>query len=92
VAAVESPRLEGRAQAAVKYRGGHLQIIASAESGKTEIVSQRVASLLGEGVEPDAIVAFTFTERAARELKARIGRCVTTDDDLGPPSLASIRQ
>lgn len=49
-----------------------MQIIASAGSGKTEVVSQRVADLLAEGVPPDGIVAFTFTERAAAELKKRI--------------------
>ncbi len=49
-----------------------MQIIASAGSGKTEVVSQRVADLLVEGVQPDAIVAFTFTNRAAAELKERI--------------------
>jgi DNA helicase-2/ATP-dependent DNA helicase PcrA len=49
-----------------------MQIIASAGSGKTEVVSQRVASLLDDGVRPDSIVAFTFTERAAAELKNRI--------------------
>ena len=49
-----------------------MQIIASAGSGKTEVVSQRVADLLAEGVQPEAIVAFTFTERAAEELKERI--------------------
>ena len=49
-----------------------MQIIASAGSGKTEVVSQRVADLLAEGVPPDGIVAFTFTERAAAELKERI--------------------
>jgi DNA helicase-2/ATP-dependent DNA helicase PcrA len=40
------PKLEREARAAVEYRDGHLQIIASAGSGKTEVVSQRVASLL----------------------------------------------
>ena len=55
-----------------------MQIIASAGSGKTEVVSQRVADLLAEGVQPDAIVAFTFTERAATELKERIEARVTT--------------
>ena len=49
-----------------------MQIIASAGSGKTEVVSQRIAHLLAEGVRPDVIVAFTFTERAAAELKERI--------------------
>ena len=77
------PKLEGESQAAVAYRGGHLQIIASAGSGKTEVVSQRVAALCGEGVEPAGIVAFTFTERAAASLKSRIERCVVADSRLG---------
>lgn len=66
------PELTGDSRAAVEYRGGHLQIIASAGSGKTEVVAQRVVSLLAEGVAPGAIIAFTFTERAAAELKSRI--------------------
>lgn len=49
---VASHQLDGDALAAVRHRGGHLQIIASAGSGKTEVVSQRVAELLaGPGVE-----------------------------------------
>lgn len=66
------PTLEGDALAAVRHRGGHLQIIASAGSGKTETVSQRIATLVAEGVDPSEIVAFTFTEKAAEELKARV--------------------
>ena len=59
-------------QAVVAHRGGHLQVIACAGSGKTESLSRRVAALLAEGATPESIVAFTFTERAAAELKARI--------------------
>lgn len=66
------PVLEGDSAAAVSHRGGHIQIIASAGSGKTETVSQRIAKLVTEGVEPSQIVAFTFTEKAAEELKARV--------------------
>jgi DNA helicase-2/ATP-dependent DNA helicase PcrA len=66
------PVLEGDAKKAVEHRGSHLQIIASAGSGKTETVAQRVASLIAETVPPEAIVAFTFTERAGEELKNRI--------------------
>jgi len=66
------PTLEGAAADAVAHRGGHVQIIASAGSGKTEVVSQRVASLLADGHDPTSIVAFTFTEKAAAELKERI--------------------
>ena len=66
------PVLEGEAASAVAHRGGHVQIIAAAGSGKTEVVSQRVAALLGEGEQPESIVAFRFTEKAAEELKDRI--------------------
>src|SRR5919197_5620060 len=62
---MRGPRLEGTALAAVRHRGSHLQIIAAAGSGKTEVVSQRVADLLADSVAAGAIVAFTFTERAA---------------------------
>lgn len=68
--------LTGDALAASLHRGSHMQIIAAAGAGKTETVSQRVAKLLEEGVPPTAIVAFTFTERAAAELKNRIAQRV----------------
>jgi hypothetical protein len=64
-----SPRLRGAALDAVDHRGTHLQLIAAAGSGKIEVASQGAAHLLAEGVPPRAIVAFTFTERAADELK-----------------------
>lgn len=68
----KAPILEGASLNAVTHRGSHVQIIASAGSGKTEVVSQRVVSLLAEGVAAREIVAFTFTEKAAKELKSRI--------------------
>jgi DNA helicase II / ATP-dependent DNA helicase PcrA len=71
-AALNAPVLEGDALAAVKHRGSHLQIIASAGSGKTEVVAQRVADLIADGVAARSVVSFTFTERAAQELKDRI--------------------
>lgn len=52
-------------------KGTHIQIIACAGSGKTETLARRVAHLLVQGVQPEAIVAFTFTEKAAAELKQR---------------------
>lgn len=54
-----------------------LQIIACAGSGKTQVISQRIANILAQpGVEPRNIVAFTFTEKAAAELKDRVLRLV----------------
>lgn len=79
------PRLTGDALAAVRHRGSHLQIIAGAGSGKTEVVAQRVVDLLANGTSAESIVAFTFTERAAAELKARIARRV--EDRLGREAL-----
>ncbi len=58
----------------INHRGCDLQIIACAGAGKTEAVSRRVAALLAEGIEPAAIIAFTFTEKAGAELKERIYR------------------
>jgi DNA helicase-2/ATP-dependent DNA helicase PcrA len=59
-------------QKVIAHRGGHLQVIACAGSGKTEAISQRIAALIVEGAAPSGIVAFTFTERAAASLKSRI--------------------
>ena len=66
------PVLEGDAAAARDSNASHIQIIASAGSGKTETVSQRIARLVADGVEPESIVAFTFTTKAAAELKERV--------------------
>ena len=56
------------------HDGGHLRIVACPGSGKTEAVSRRVARLISKGVSPASIVAFTFTRKAAEELKLRIRR------------------
>lgn len=57
---------------AIGHHHGNLQLIACAGSGKTEVVARRVASLLRNGLAPRNIVAFTFTDKAAAELKERI--------------------
>ena len=69
---VGAPKLKNDALAAVEHRGTHLQIIAAAGSGKTEVVSQRIVSLIADGVASREIVGFTFTEKAAEELKQRV--------------------
>lgn len=80
-----APQLTGAALEAVRHRGSHVQIIAAAGSGKTEVVAQRVADLLADGVPAESIVAFTFTERAAEELSNRISHRVV--DRLGVAQL-----
>jgi len=60
-------------QHALEVLEGHLQLVACAGAGKTETVARRVVKILElPGVLPENIVAFTFTERAAAELKERI--------------------
>lgn len=85
VVAESIPALEGDALRAVRHRGSHMQIVACAGSGKTEVVAQRVADLLADGVNARSIIAFTFTERAAGELKARISARV--EQRLGTAAL-----
>ena len=52
----------------------NLQIIACAGSGKTQVISARIVEILRSGASPAEVVAFTFTEKAAGELKDRIDR------------------
>ncbi len=56
----------------IDHDKGHLRIVACPGSGKTEVVSRRVANLIKKDVKPSTIVAFTFTEKAAEGLKLRI--------------------
>jgi DNA helicase-2/ATP-dependent DNA helicase PcrA len=72
VSTKEVPELVGDALAASESSATHIQIIASAGAGKTETISQRVAKLVRDGVQPSEIVAFTFTVKAAEEIKERI--------------------
>jgi len=76
---------------AALHTDGALLIVAGAGAGKTKTLTSRIFHLIKKGVPPEQVLAITFTNKAAGELKQRIGKLIAADRDLNLPVSAEKR-
>ena len=72
--------LNERQQEAVLHIEGPLMIVAGAGSGKTKVLTTRIAHLMANGVDAFNILALTFTNKAAKEMKERVERILGNNE------------
>ena len=79
-ATLDLDHLNDAQRAAVTHPHGPLLVIAGPGSGKTRVITHRIGWLIEQGTPPWRILAVTFTNRAAREMRSRLEALIGTDD------------